>query len=119
MKRNPLIPFVLIAVFGIGLMLFFSVKGLGDAEKMAGGDEEKPKTENVANLSPEEIYKGKCISCHGENYEGGVGPKLAGTGLSVDEIKDKIKNGGGGMPPNLVPDEKKLDEVAKWVSELK
>ncbi|MTH52452.1 cytochrome c [Bacillus mangrovi] len=119
MKRNPLIPFALIAVFGIGLMFFFSIKGIGDGKELAGGGKEEPKTEDISALSPEEIYKGKCISCHGENYEGGAGPKLAGTSLSVDEIKEKIKNGGGGMPANLVPDEKKLEEMAKWVSELK
>ncbi|KZZ85961.1 MULTISPECIES: cytochrome c550 [Bacillaceae] len=119
MKRNPLIPFALIALFGIGLMLFFSVKGIGDGKEMAGGEKEKPKQEDIAKLSPEEIYKGKCISCHGENYEGGVGPKLAGNDLDVNAIKERIKNGGGGMPANLVPDEKKLDEMAKWVSELK
>lgn len=119
MKRNPLIPFLLIAVLGIGLIFLLSFKGIGDHKELANGGEEE-KTEDVANATPEEIYQGNCISCHGQNYEGGAGPALTGVGdrLSVDEIKETIKNGKGIMPANLVPEEK-LDEMAEWVSQIK
>ncbi|MGM0874295.1 MAG: cytochrome c550 [Bacillota bacterium] len=119
MNRNPLIPFLLIAVLGIGLMFLLSFKGLGDHEELAKGDEE-PKTEDVADATPEEIYTKSCVSCHGQNYEGGAGPTLVGVGdkLSVDEINETIKSGRGIMPPGLVPDEK-LDEMAEWVSQIK
>lgn len=119
MNRNPLIPFLLIALLGIGLMFLLSFKGLGDHEELANGEEE-PKTEDVANASPEEIYQQNCITCHGQNYEGGAGPALVGVGdrLSVDEIKQILKQGKGIMPANLVPDEK-LDEMADWVSQIK
>ncbi|QNG61188.1 cytochrome c550 [Metabacillus idriensis] len=120
MNRNPLIPFALVAVIGIGLMFFLSIKGLGDMKEMAGEGKEEDKSGEVANASPEEIYQQSCISCHGENYEGGAGPALKGAGdrLGVDGIKETIKNGRGNMPPGLVPDEK-LDEMAEWVSKIK
>ena len=35
MKRNPVIPFVIIMVFGIGLMFLLSFKGLSDAKQIA------------------------------------------------------------------------------------
>jgi cytochrome c550 len=120
MNRNPLIPFLLIAVLGIGLMFLLSFKGIGDHEELAKGDEE-PKTEDVANATPEELYTQKgCIGCHGDNYQGVSGPSLVGVGekLSVDEIKTTLKEGRGGMPANLVPAEK-LDEMAEWVSQIK
>ena len=122
MKRNPIMPFVLIMVMGIGLMFFLSFKGLGDAKQVADeGKEGKggAKTEQTAS-SPEEIYKASCIGCHGGAYEGGMGPALKGIGekVSADEIKDTLKNGRGAMPPGLVPDEK-VDEMTKWLSELK
>ncbi|KKI88582.1 hypothetical protein WQ54_30785 [Bacillus sp. SA1-12] len=119
MNRNPLIPFLLIAVLGIGLMFLLSFKGIGDHEELAKGDEE-PKTDDVANAKPEDIYKQSCVSCHGQNYEGAAGPALKGVGekLSADEIKETIKNGRGIMPAGLVPDEK-LDEMAEWVSQIK
>ena len=33
MNRNPVMPFIIIMVFGIGLMFLLSFKGLGDAKK--------------------------------------------------------------------------------------
>jgi cytochrome c550 len=121
MNRNPLIPFVLIMVFGIGLMFAFSFIGLDNAKEMAEGENGEGKTtENVADAKPEEIYQQSCISCHGQNYEGGVGPALTGVGdrLSADDIKEVLKNGRGSMPPGLVPEEK-IDEMVQWVSEIK
>lgn len=91
MKRNPLIPFLLIAILGIGLTFFLSMKGLKDEDKIASGGKEQ-KQEETANATPEELYKQNCISCHGENYEGG-GPALKGVGdkLEVADIKKKFK----------------------------
>lgn len=124
MNRNPIVPFVLTMVFGIALMFFLSIKGLGDHEQLAkeaeGGTEEK--TEEVASANPEDLYKSAgCIGCHGDQYQGVVGPKLAGIGatLSKDQIKDILVNGKGtGMPAGLVPAEQ-VDAMAEWVSKLK
>ena len=51
------------------------MKGLKDEDKIASGGKEQ-KQEETANATPEELYKQNCISCHGENYEGGAGPAL-------------------------------------------
>ena len=120
MKGNPLIPFLLIAVLGIGLTFFLSVKGNGDAHQIASGGESKNAEKETANASPEEIYKANCITCHGENYEGVSGPNLKGVGKRKDvaAIKTRIEKGGNGMPAGLVPAEK-LDDMAKWVSKIK
>jgi cytochrome c550 len=120
MNRNPLIPFFIIMVFGIGLTLGLSFKGLGDAKELAKEKKGGEKTEQAAAANPEQFYQQTCSSCHGQNYEGGVGPALKGVGerLSVDEIKDVLQNGRGNMPPGLVPADK-ADEMAKWLSKLK
>lgn len=122
MKRNPVIPFIIIMMFGIGLMFMLSFKGLGDAKNIAkeaeGGGEQTG--EQVA-ASPEELYKtNSCIGCHGGNYEGGMGPKLAGVAdhLSVDEVKDIIANGKGSMPGNLIPADS-IDAMAEFIHGLK
>lgn len=121
MNRNPIIPFVVIMVFGIVLMFGLSFKGLGDAKDIAEGKKDggEKKTEQTAG-SPEDIYKANCLSCHGDSFQGGVGPELKGIGSkkSVDEIKTIIKDGTpGGMPGALVPEDK-LDEVSEWLSKL-
>jgi mono/diheme cytochrome c family protein len=39
-----------------------------------------------------------CINCHGAAAEGGIGPKLAGTGLSFDQVRLRVRSGAGAMP---------------------
>ncbi|MBO0996550.1 cytochrome c [Bacillus sp. SD075] len=122
MNRNPVMPFIIIMVFGIGLMFLLSFKGLGDAKDLAKEKEGGEKTEETesASASPEDIYKQNCISCHGDAYQGGVGPALKGVGdrLSVDEVKDVIANGRGAMPPGLV-EEQNIDAMAEYIHGLK
>jgi cytochrome c550 len=122
MNRNPVMPFIIIMVFGIGLMFLLSFKGLGDAKDLAKEKEGGEKTEETesASASPEDIYKQNCISCHGDAYQGGVGPALKGVGdrLSVDEVKNVITNGRGAMPPGLV-EEQNIDAMAEYIHGLK
>ncbi|MBN8250442.1 cytochrome c [Priestia flexa] len=119
MNRNPLIPFLLIALIGIGLMVTFSFNGLNNAEEIAA-EKEGGGEEDQASAKPEDLYQQNCIGCHGDQYQGGVGPALKGAGdkLSEEEIADILVNGKGSMPPGLISAEK-APEMAKWVSEIK
>jgi cytochrome c550 len=118
--KNPVIPFIMIMVMGIGLMFVLSFKGLGDGDELAKGEKGGEKTEQAAN--PEELYEAKgCITCHGDKLQGqGNAPKLADVGarLSEEEIKDVLLNGKGAMPGGLVQGAE-ADAVAKWLSEKK
>jgi cytochrome c550 len=120
MKRNPLIPFALIAVVGIGLMFLFSFKGLGDSKELAKEKEGGTETTEQVAAKPEDTYKSSCIGCHGGNYEGGMGPALTGVGdrLSKDEIMDIVVNGKGDMPPGMVKPEQS-EAMADWLATLK
>lgn len=40
------------------------------------------------------IYKSKCAGCHGAQGDGKLGPKLAGTSLSEDDIVKVLTTGG-------------------------
>ena len=81
--------------------------------------EEKTTTETT-KVDAEAVAKQKCISCHGNDLSGAVGPDLTkvGSRLSESQIKDVLKNGKGSMPAGLVSGED-LDAVAKWLSEKK
>jgi cytochrome c550 len=118
MNRNPLIPFALIAILGIGAMFLFSFVGLDNADEIARGDEE---TEEVGEAqTPEELYAANCLSCHGDQLQGGFGPALANIGsqYDVEHIEGVINNGQGSMPPALV-DPEKAKALAEWLAEKK
>lgn len=122
MKRNPVIPFVIIMVFGIVLMFALSYKGLGDAKQIAQQNTPGGKTEQPAKVSakPEDIYKQTCITCHGDAYQGGVGPALKGVGKrrSAAYIKDIITHGKNAMPAGLVQADQ-ADAMVKFLQGLK
>ncbi|MES1046392.1 cytochrome c [Heyndrickxia oleronia] len=120
MKRNPLIPYLLIGLLGIALVFFLSVKGLGDAKEIAN-EKEGGGEEVATKFEPEAFAKSTCISCHGNNLEGATGPNLHGMGekLGKDKLKDVLKNGTtGGMPGGLVKAEN-IDAMADWLMKLK
>lgn len=78
------------------------------------------KTTETTKVDAQAVTKQKCISCHGNDLSGAVGPDLTkiGATLSEDQIKDVLKNGKGSMPAGLVSGAE-LDAVAKWLSEKK
>lgn len=121
MKKNPIIPFLLIMGFGIGLIFFLSIQGVNNKEEIAATEENAEgggENASAGEFDPEALAQGKCIGCHGNSYEGqGAFPSLVGTPLSEDEIKDILANGKGAMPGGLVPTED-IDAMAAWVKSL-
>ena len=86
----------------------------------------------AATSTPEDIEKGKevfastCVSCHGNNGQGGIGPNLTddywihGTG-TTSEIQSNVRDGvpGNGMPAwGAVIGETKVLQVAAYVTSL-
>jgi len=65
------------------------------------------------------LYKSNCLSCHGANLEGKIGPALAAIGGKLDQaqIAAKINNGGGGMPAfKSSLKEQDVQALAAWLS---
>ena len=112
MKNNPLIPYVLIMAFGIGLIFFMSLEGAGNKEE-AHGDEGGAATEEI---NGESIVQASCIGCHGGDLGGGMGPALTG-GLDAAHVKDVVMNGLGSMPA-VVTNEAEAQAVADYIAGL-
>jgi cytochrome c550 len=76
---------------------------------------------NVA--AAEEVYQANCISCHGDQLQGGFGPELAtvGSRLSPEELADKILNGVGNRMPAFRDQlgQEQISHLVKWLSEQK
>ncbi|NEW05679.1 cytochrome c [Paenibacillus sp. SYP-B3998] len=70
----------------------------------------------------ESIYKSNCLSCHGGNLQGKIGPSLdkVGSKLTKEQIAAKIQNGGGGMPTYKSKlKEADLEILSEWLSTKK
>ena len=60
----------------------------------------------------ETVYSTACSGCHGDDAEGGIGPKLAGARISLAAAKAQIDNGGATMPAALVQGRDEEDLLA-------
>lgn len=114
MNRNPVIPFILILLMGVGLVFFLSAHG---ANKEEEGKEEGAKTEQKFDAPT--FAKDNCTSCHGQNLEGAMGPKLAGSKTSADDMKKIIREGKGAMPAHdeATIADKDLDTLVKYLKD--
>jgi len=106
------------AACAIALVLMFTLPGKEMAE------EAKPTMPEVTldAGAAETLVKANCISCHGDQLQGSVGPNLQNIGatLSAEQIYNTISKGKGIMPP--FKDQLKEEEIANvalWLSEKK
>ncbi|MFC3771730.1 c-type cytochrome [Paenibacillus sp. GCM10012303] len=96
--------------------------GLSTACCLAGcGGGEQPN-EMSAELSIPTVYKQNCMSCHGNQLQGRVGPNLqtVGSRLTEEKLIQLINDGKGGMPAygkRLSEDD--IASIAAWLAEQK
>ena len=90
-------------------MLILTFSGLIACGDDKGGDP----------VNGEAVYNSSCASCHGAGGVGvdNLGPALAGTTLSDDQIADVIENGMGTMPGNLISGTD-VDDVLAYIGSL-
>ena len=73
-------------------------------------------------LDPKKIFAANCSWCHrAYGMEAGAGPRLAGTAMTEDEVKQRIHNGKPGyMPPfkDALTDEQ-IAVMAHYIKSLK
>lgn len=131
MKRNPVIPYAIIAVMGILAMIVLSFVGLDRAEEIEqaaqnGGEQQQEGSGEgggggSTSAEPEQVFENNCASCHGADLSGGNGPDLTQVGSRLDEseIQDIITNGTeGGMPAfGGRLEEEQISALATWLSE--
>lgn len=107
----------------LGFVIALSACGGGGDEAAPAPEEaapaEEPATGEVTGDFDAEAaratYETSCISCHGGNLEGAMGPKLAGSEHSADHILSVIQNGQKTMPAINLPAEE-AENVAKWIA---
>ena len=81
---------------------------------------EAPPAEPDPQLGMELWAEAPCISCHGAMAEGDFGPRLAGTGLSFDQLLATVRLGKGQMPAfsvQVIADQA-LRHIHAWLRSL-
>lgn len=101
------------------MLLLLSGCGTGKEQsaKPEAGGAVKPE-----NALAETLYQKNCLSCHGGNLQGGMGPDLRtiGASLGSEDIQAIIENGKGKMPQfKSRLDEKEIAELANWLHDMK
>ena len=83
---------------------------------LAEGHLLSPATPNggAATLTPgAAVFATTCAGCHGQGGAGGgIGTRLAGSGISAALIQDRIEHGAGAMPAGLVKGTNEADVLA-------
>ena len=76
--------------------------------------------DSISYLEAKSISERSCISCHGGDLAGGMGPALdtVGSNLSQEEIEEVILNGKGSMPGGLLSVEE-AKTLSIWLETLK
>jgi cytochrome c551 len=72
----------------------------------------------TVNAEAESIYSANCIVCHAADLSGKSGPNLqhVGSNMSADELRNKIANGGGGMPAfKSSLTEEQINALTQWL----
>jgi hypothetical protein len=62
----------------------------------------------------------ECVDCHGEKAEGDYGPRLAGTGLTLDAVLLRVRTGKGRMPAFSVGEvsDVEVQQIYAWLRSL-
>lgn len=72
------------------------------------------------------VYENGCITCHGDNLQGGIGPNLqhVGSRMTLAQIEHRIEVGSGPMPAYTAPGDEiltneQVQAVATWLETKK
>ena len=86
-----------------------------------GGGGAAPQTQGDAKVGAQAWAAAPCAGCHGANAEGGVGPKLTGTALPFDQVKNTVRNGKGAAMPKFSADQisdQALTDIYAWLKSM-
>ena len=106
----------------IPALLFLGVAGL-----VYGIAQEHPARDDVEAAAPaddpvargEALFAEHCSGCHGDaGRNASIGPDLAGNPVTIDEAREQIETGGGGMPADLVQGQE-LEDVLAYLETIR
>ena len=126
MSRHKLLMFFALSVYLIASSDVDS--NLARASDAGSQDADKKSLSGMTSGHPagdgkrgEELYKASCIVCHGPRAAGGVGPRLAGNPVLLNEqaFWKTVYEGRHVMPPMKgVVTEQQMADIRAWLKTL-
>jgi mono/diheme cytochrome c family protein len=108
------------SVLGIAVLFDIASNQQHDKEKTAVAAKVPEGTLDAT--AAQALYKQNCISCHGVDLQGGVGPNLqkVGSKLTLEQTYKLLQNGKGMMPgfKTQLKDEE-IANLSRWLAEKK
>ncbi len=86
-----------------GSLFWALVLGFAGSSALANQEPAAPAIEEKPAQDVRKLFANSCSWCHGDfgMKEGKGGPRLAGTKLSIDQVRDRIANGKSGTMPGF------------------
>lgn len=114
MKRLVIVPAVLFSLFAGGTFALAKLHVAKPGVPHAAGGEQIELGDAYRGAT---VFQQACAGCHGTQAEGGVGPRLAGSTIALDEARRVILGGRGVMPARLV-DGQRLGDVLAFLASI-
>lgn len=108
------------SVVGIGVLFNIAVSQQHETEKTAVAAKVPEGTLDAA--AAQALFKQNCISCHGADLQGAVGPNLqkVGSKLTLEQIYKLLQNGKGMMPSFKAQlKDEEIANLSRWLAEKK
>jgi mono/diheme cytochrome c family protein len=86
-----------------------------------GGGGAAPQPQGDAKAGAQAWAASPCAGCHGAQAEGAAGPKLAGTSLPADQVKNTVRNGKGAAMPKFSAEQisdQVLTDIYAWLKSM-
>ncbi|MDC3413039.1 c-type cytochrome [Aquibacillus sp. 3ASR75-11] len=109
-----------IMLLAITSVIWLTYESVAEVDWETRTEQNKPVLQPEVEIDKESdgyaVFNKSCVSCHGDNLQGGVGPTLIGVDYSVEEIKKIAVEGTGDMPSGQFKgSDEELQQLAEFI----
>lgn len=118
-QRPIAVGMMLLALTSVIWLTYQSAEGVNWEDRAEANQPIPPSEQADIDMESEgyAIYESNCMSCHGDDLQGGAaGPSLLGIDRSAEEVADIAQNGIGTMPADqFTGSEEELQQLADFI----
>lgn len=108
---------VFLSIFASGILLAVILGVVGMYQPTDIVEQEENVAVDILAGAPTSLTQ-NCLSCHGNQLQGGVGPGLIGLDLTEEDIIDILVNGQGTMQAQDYLTDDEMQDIATYLVQL-